>query len=120
MSVKTPDNIKFWTFLAGMILLVACAILFIDMAIKTAILQESNALRLVIEGEYNDRAAKTNRNGSNNHRGDTGPVLGKFPTGMETGDVANGTKKAVQSRKARGQRSQPGAPMDSGEIPQGD
>lgn len=120
MSETTRDNIKFWTFLAGMILMVAVAVLLIDMSIKAAILGESNALRLTIEEERNDRSAKTNGHGSSNNGRNSSSVLRLNATGMETGDVANGAKKTVQSRKARGQRAQPRAPMDSGEIPPGD
>jgi hypothetical protein len=120
MSQTTTDNIKFWSFLAGMILMVSVAVLLIDMSIKAAILQESNTLRLAIEGERNDRASKASSNGNNHHSNNSSPILGVFPAGMETGDVANGTKKTIQPRKTRGQRAKPGTPMDSGEIPSGD
>lgn len=119
MVVPQNDHIKFWTFLAAMILMVAVAVLLIDMSIKAAILGESNELRLMIEGERNDRAAKANSNGSGNNGSSASPVLGKFPTGMETRDVVDGSKKTVQSRAPRGQRAKPRASLDSGEIPEG-
>ena len=119
MATATNDHIKFWTFLAGMFLMVSIAVLLIDMSIKAAILGESNELRLIIEGERNDRAAKTNSNGSSNNGSGASPVLGKFSTGMETGDVVDGSKKTVQSRAPRGQKPKPRPSLDSGEIPEG-
>ncbi len=117
-STGNRDNIKFWTVLAGMILLVSVAVLLIDMSIKAAILGESNSLRLLIEGEYNDRAAKASSNGTGNHTSGTNPVLGEFPAGMEVGNVANRTaKKATQARN-RNARQTP-RESRSGELPSG-
>jgi len=120
MATTTNDHIKFWTFLAGTILMVAVAVLLIDMSIKAAILGESNTLRLIIEGENNDRAAKANSNGASHNGTNSSSVLGVFSAGMETEHVANGTKKTVQPRKTRGQRAKPGSPLDTGEISPGD
>lgn len=91
----TRDNIKFWTMLTAMILLVSVAVLLIDMTIKAAILEESNALRRAILGVQDDRAAKTSSNGASYNSDSAGSVLDKFPAGMETGNVPNGTKETT-------------------------
>lgn len=118
-TTTNNDHIKFWTFLAGMILMVAVAVLLIDMSIKAAILSESNELRLAIEGERNDRAAKATANGSGNNGSGTSPVLGEYAAGMETRNMVDGHKKTVQPRAPRGQKPKPRTPLDNREIPEG-
>jgi hypothetical protein len=121
MASETQDKIKFWVFLVAMMLGVSVAVLLIDMTIKAAILEESNALRRVILGVQDDRSAEANPNGTSHDANSSSVVLGKFPAGMETGNVANGSKAEVPPlpRKRRGTRTEPGTPGDSGEIPPG-
>jgi hypothetical protein len=107
--MKATDNVKFWTFLTTMILAVAVGVLLIDMSIKAAILQESNQLRLLIEGERNDRGTKRPvPNGSSGNGSGTPDVLGKYATGMEAGNVSeNDSPKDTQNGR-RTRRTPPG------------
>lgn len=115
----TQDNIKFWTVLTAMILLVSVAVLLIDMTIKAAILEESNALRRTIIGIQDDRPAKADSNGASNNSDSAGSVLDKFPAGMETRNVSNGTKKTTNP--ARDDNSGKASREPRGrDIPEGD
>lgn len=116
---ESKDNIKFWTFLAGIILAVSVTVLLIDMSIKAAILEESNALRRVLLGVQDDRSAKANSNGASNDANRPGPVLDKFSAGMEAGNVPNGNQAPVSKANGRKQ-TQPRTPRNSGEIQEGD
>lgn len=112
------DNVKFWTFLAGMILMVSVTVLLIDMSIKAAILEESNALRLVIEESRNGQRKESadHKRTSGNGSG-TPDVLGQYDAGMETGNVrqsGNGTSKARTRRQPIAKPSD-----NTGKIPDG-
>ena len=117
--MKPSENVKFWTFLTTMILAVAALVLIIDMSIKAAILQESNDLRLLIEGERNVRGSKetapqrTSGNGSG-----TPHVLGEYATGMETRNVSQGDSKPAKAPRPR--RTKPYPADGIGEVPSGD
>lgn len=116
---NTQDNIKFWTVLTAMILLVSVAVLLIDMTIKAAILEESNALRRTIIGIQDDRPAKTDSNGASNNSDSAGSVLDKFPARMETRNVSNGTKKTTNPAHGDNTSETPREPR-GGKIPEGD
>ena len=79
--------------------------MLIDMSIKAAILQESNSLRLVIEEQRNrgERKAGTNPNGADNHGSNSSVLLDIDATGMETRDVANGSKTSANKPRTRRQ-----------------
>lgn len=115
---------EFWAALIIICTIVAVLILLIDFSIKTAILQESTKLRLMIE-EW-ERAGgfdrKANTTGATNDAPIDSPNAGSLlvaePTGMETGSSPNGSAapdlpseevKPKPSRQARNRR-----------IPQGD
>jgi hypothetical protein len=114
---SNQDTMKFWTVLAGTILVVAVMVMLIDMSIKAAILGESNELRLVIERERNGRGkAESNSSRASDNRASSSPLLGFDATGVETGNVANGHKATpAKSRASRQPKNQGGA----GEIPPG-
>lgn len=116
-------RITFWGVLAVMILIVSIMVLMIDMTIKAGILEEAGKLRAVIKGEQDDRSAKAAGNG-NSHNGDnSSSVLGVFPTRMETGNVVAEVQEESPARKParkpRGTRTERGARVNSGEIPEG-
>jgi hypothetical protein len=125
------DTIKFWTVLAGLILMVSVAVLLIDMSIKAAILAESNALRRAIlhmseechdsecPGVHYDRSAKASPNGASHDSTSGSSLLDFVPTGMETGDVANGSKAPVRAKRPGGTRPKPGTPRNTGDVPPG-
>lgn len=120
MTNDTGEQIKFWAVLVAVMLGVSVAVLLIDMTIKAAILEESNALRRTLLGMQDDRQTEASSNGTGHDASHPGPVLDKFSARMEAGNVANGSK-AVDSkaptRKTRGTRARPGTESDSGEIP---
>jgi hypothetical protein len=100
---------EFWGLIIGMMIAVALVILVIDYGIKTAILEESTRLRLVIEGEKSgQKPVSADANGTANDSRDDPPILGNVlvddPTGMETG---NGHKRSEKpSARARNRRPQ--------------
>lgn len=108
------NNIKYWTYLAGFILIVAVTVTLIDLTIKSAILQESNRLKRLIwdaEGQLYGQGQE----GANNSRIDPNASVGSYLPGdlldtssprMETGIVSNGDQKKTTktpgvARKAR-------------------
>jgi hypothetical protein len=95
------DKTKFWVFLIGALLAVSVLVLLLDMGIKSAILEESNALKRTInEVKWNGTGPgpdKADSNGANNHGGDnTGDDSDDvylFPSRMEA--------PVVRSRRSR-------------------
>lgn len=116
MSKKQAE---FWVALLVLCIIFAVAILLVDFGIKSAILEESTRLRLVIEDEEVRRSGRkpagTNAVGANNDRGNDVPfpsdVLVDHPPGMEKGSSPNGDKTpGATTRKRRAQPSRPSSP----------
>jgi hypothetical protein len=113
------DNVKFWTVLAATILVVSVMVMLIDMSIKAAILEESNALRLAIEGQRNGRGKEESDNNRANSNGSGTPnVLGEYDPRVEAGNVLPSDTVSANPRPRR--RAKPKASGDSREIPPGD
>jgi hypothetical protein len=95
------DKTKFWVFLIGALLAVSVLVLLLDMGIKSAILEESNALkRTMNEVKWNGAGPgpdKADSNGASNHGSDDasndGDNVSVFPPRMEA--------PVVRSRRAR-------------------
>jgi hypothetical protein len=69
------DKAKFWAVLIGVMVAVAVAVTLVDMTIKAAILQESNAFKLAmneVKHAPGPRPAQTDSNGADNHSGNNG------------------------------------------------
>lgn len=115
-------QLEFWAFIIIMALGASIAVLLIDFSIKTAILEESNKLRLVIEGwQGGQHRQATDANGvvpnPDNDAPISSDVLVVDPPGMETGSGANGSKtpdKSTSNRRAQSRR-----PSRPGTIPGG-
>jgi hypothetical protein len=119
----TKKQAEFWGILIFGMTLVAITVLFIDVQIKTSILEESNRLRLLIEGETVGRNAKDSSpsgasNEPGNHADIPSVVLLDNAPGMETRNASNGaTVTAPGTRKRR--NTQPKRPGNAQEIPPG-
>lgn len=94
------DKTKFWAVLIGVMVAVAIAVTLVDMTIKAAILQESNAFKLAMnEAKHGtgQRPAQTNPNGTDNHSGNNGGDAGDdvhlFPARMEAPTVRKTTSR---------------------------
>jgi hypothetical protein len=95
------DKTKFWVFLIGALLAVSVLVLLLDMGIKSAILEESNALkRTMNEVKWNGAGPgpdKADSNGASDHGSDDasndGDNVSVFPPRMEA--------PVVRSRRAR-------------------
>jgi hypothetical protein len=96
---------QFWTVILVMCIITATVITIIDFGIKTAILEQSNALKRVIDGQ------RTAKNGVGNYAPVDSPlpgdILGNNAAGMEAGSSDNGSKNP--NPKARQRRSEPSA-----------
>lgn len=115
-------QLEFWAFIIIMALGASIAVLLIDFSIKTAILEESNKLRLVIEGwQGGQHRQTTDANGvvpdPDNDAPIPGDVLVVNSPGMETGSGANGSKASDKSASNR--RAQSRRPSSPGTIPGG-
>jgi hypothetical protein len=96
------DKTKFWVFLIGALLAVSVLVLLLDMGIKSAILEESNALkRTMNEVKWNGAGPgpdKADSNGASDHGSDDasndGDNVSVFPTRVEAPIV-----RARRSRK---------------------
>jgi len=98
------DKTKFWAFLIGLMVAVAVAVTLVDLTIKAAILQESNAFKLQmnqVKHGTGSGTAQTDTDGTNNYRTnhgrDAGDDVVPFPTRVEAQTV----------RKARSRTSPP-------------
>jgi hypothetical protein len=95
------DKTKFWVFLIGALLAVSVLVLLLDMGIKSAILEESNALKRTInEVKWNGAGPgpdKADSNGASDHGSDDasndGDNVSVFPPRMEA--------PVVRSRRSR-------------------
>ena len=91
------DKTKFWAILIMVMVAVAIAVTLVDLTIKAAILEESNALKERINGVARQGPTKADSNGANNHGGDnTGDDSDDvylFPSRMEA--------PVVRSRRSR-------------------
>jgi hypothetical protein len=116
--MKAPENIKFWTVLSVLMLVTAVAVTLIDLSIKAAILEESNALRRTIlngrgeEGSTNSRASDDSASAS--------VLLDLDTTGMETGNVRQQSNGKVPANPPRKSRAKPRTQGNPPEIPSGD
>jgi hypothetical protein len=107
---------EFWGLIIGMMIAVALVILIIDYGIKTAILEESTRLRLIIEGEKRgQKPVSTDANGV----GDDllhNPALSSDVLVVDTSamEAGNGHPRSQKSSpRARNRRSEPdGSPND--------
>jgi hypothetical protein len=118
MAEATESKIKFWAVLAIICLMVAVAVTLVDLTIKTAILQESNGLRLFIESVRNDSGTIR----PDESRADTDPsnngivppnVLDLDSARVETRDVSEGIPSRVAPRPRRNPRNAPKPPEGS-------
>jgi hypothetical protein len=66
------DKTKFWAILIMVMVAVAIAVTLVDLTIKAAILEESNALKERINGVARQGPTKADSNGANNHAPDNG------------------------------------------------
>lgn len=110
----TRKQIQFWLAMLFLCLIVAVAITLVDFGIKAAILEESNRLRKLIEGEEIGRVQKANTAGDSSNSIYDPPLPSSLlvdkPARMEAKDGPNGaTKPGPNARqrvsKPRGQAS---------------
>lgn len=118
----TRKQAEYWAFIIGLMIAIAIAVLLIDFAIKASILEESNKLRMTIEGVRSGQVpTAANASGANSLHSDDASipsdVLVVDNSGMEAGNVHNGTQKEA-ARKTTG-RAKPRRPSSSGTIPGG-
>jgi hypothetical protein len=66
------DKTKFWAILIMVMVAVAIAVTLVDMTIKAAILEESNALKERLNSVARSGSDKANSNGASNHSTDNG------------------------------------------------
>ena len=66
------DKTKFWAILIMVMVAVAIAVTLVDMTIKAAILEESNALKERLNGVARQGPNKADSNGASNHATDNG------------------------------------------------
>jgi hypothetical protein len=116
--MKAPENIKFWTILTVLMLATAVAVMLIDLSIKAAILEESNALRRVILNGRGEEKPATS--GTSDDSSSPSVLLDFDPTGMETGNVRQSSNgKASASTPPRKPRTKPRAQGNPPEVPPG-
>jgi hypothetical protein len=116
-SMKTPENVKFWTVLAILILSVSVAVMLIDLSIKAAILEESNSLRRVIlNGRGEERA---NGSGGSDDSASDSVLLDFHDSPVETGNVRQNGSGKVPATPRRKPRSKPRTQGDDPTIPSG-
>lgn len=101
----TKKQIQFWLAMLFLCLMVAVAITLVDFGIKAAILEESNRLRRLIEGEEIGRIKESNAKGDTTNPVYDPPLPSSLlvdkPTRMETTDDANGDKKQGPNTRQR-------------------
>ena len=115
--MQVSKKAEFLAALLTVCTVVMVAVLLIDFSIKTAILEESNKLRLLIEGEEvarSERRAKatTDRNAPESAHDPIvfGGLLVDDPTGMEAASSHNGAEKQTArttTRRTQSRRSNP-------------
>jgi hypothetical protein len=118
---NAKDPVKFWMFLVALMLATAVAVLLLDISIKAAILEESNALRLAIERERNEqyvrRTEVPNPHGASGNGSYSSDELGVDATRLETGNAANRTKEPAKKVTAR-RTAKPRPTGSATEIPE--
>lgn len=99
------DKTKFWAFLIGLMVAVAVAVTLVDLTIKAAILQESNAFKLQMNQVKHGTGSGSTQADSDgtdhyrtNHGRDAGDDVVPFPARVEAPTV----------RKARSRKTAPG------------
>lgn len=119
----TKKQAEFWVAILVLCLVVAIAITLVDFSIKSAILRESNALRLKIEAweVANGRGSKeTVSNGAAPNATDdtaiSGTVLVDSSPGMETTNVPDGAEDEAATESSNG--TQPRRPSRSRGVSQ--
>jgi hypothetical protein len=104
------DKTKFWAFLIGLMVAVAVAVTLVDLTIKAAILQESNAFKLsmneVKHGTAGSRANETNSDGTDYYRHNNGRDAGDdvvpFPSRMEAPTIRTATARKTGPKAMAG------------------
>jgi|SRR5271165_1925030 len=114
----SESKVKFWGILAVIILVFSITILLVDMGIKTAIVQESNNLKLFIERHTNGQTtAGSDESGDSSNAGDNSPLPGDVlafnPAGMEARNVRERTKARPSNRRPAGRGDAPIPPEGS-------
>lgn len=118
-TADTPETkVKFWAILAIVILVFAIIITMIDLGIKTAIIQESNSLKLFIERHTNGQPTARPDESRDNTNADNDPplsgdVLAFNPTRMESGNVRQRSKARATDRGTDGRGNAPESPKGS-------
>jgi hypothetical protein len=94
------DKSKFWAILIGVMVAVAIAVTLVDMTIKAAILQESNAFKLLMNEKKHGTGpgpTQANTNGANHNSGNNGSDdsddVHLFPARVEATSVRKGTAR---------------------------
>jgi|SRR5580698_1383943 hypothetical protein len=96
--MENEDKTKFYATLIGIMVAVAVLVLLVDMTIKAAILQESNAFKKQMNEVKHGRGSdQANSNGVDNHAPNdgaiSGDVLGFFPPRMATQSLRTGAAR---------------------------
>src|SRR6266436_9256450 len=121
--MKPPENVKFWTVLAGFILLVSVTVMLVDISIKSSILEQSNKFRRLLwllEEEHGRGTQEADSAGDTVDYPYPGSLLDFNTAGMEVGNVpplANGKASPSRARKPRATKPKPES--NSGEVPSG-
>ena len=119
----TKKQAEFWVALLVLCIIVAVAVLLVDFGIKAAILEESNKLRLTIEGIERGQSAggaaqdRADNNTSNDATISSDVLVGDTP-GMEAGSADNPATVNGQSQATR--RPKPRRPARNREVQSGD
>ena len=124
--MQVSKKAEFLAALLTICTIVMVVVLLIDFSIKTAILEESNKLRLIIEREEvvisGRRRAEANPDGNAPKSAHDPVVFGDLlvddPTGMETSVSDNGAEKTIPNPANR--RAKPSRPNRSRTIASGD
>jgi uncharacterized membrane protein len=97
-AMAEDDKTKFWAILIMVMVAVAIAVTLVDMTIKAAILEESNALKERLNGVARSGSNKADSNGASNHAADNGSNdsddVHLFPARMEAPTI-----RASRARK---------------------
>jgi len=119
----TKKQAEFWVALLVLCIIVAVAVLLVDFGIKAAILEESNKLRLTIEGIERGQNAggaaqdRADNNTSNDATIPSDVLVGDTP-GMEAGSADNPATVNGQSQATRRPKSR--RPARNREVQSGD
>lgn len=111
----TKKQAEFWAFIIIMCTMAAFAILIVDFGIKSAILEESIRLRLIIEEHSGHKLSQPNDSGATNDAPDNpsfpSDVLVVNPERMEAGNDTN--RSAQATHRSANRNSKPSRPASS-------